>query len=340
MGGRRFSPAVESFTAFTPGTQWPIGALDAGTRNVGCRVAPGSLIAINSDVTVTPGMVVEGKDIVGRVTGTGDETTVVRDCIIRGENHATSQSWSARGSGGNFGGTVFEWCTFDQAGRESPFTSSFEGGGYEARYCDIRRSVDGVMINSAFPITLHCNRISHGYYFAWWNDGTGAVRTTTFVDYGGTTRTAPFPNQSSGDVHSDVLQITRGQGHVIRGNNMGGPRNYTLAQTTQVDPTVAGDYAIMIGMDADSGYGNAAIMVNGYAVDPLGALIETNLLAGGAATVNLAPSGADTLAGITVRNNRFVRQPGGIPNVGAILRNSSAATVTGNVWDDDGTAVP
>lgn len=332
---------VSSFVAFTAGTVEPVGRLDGGTRNVGHRIPDAELEVVAGDVTLTAGMVVEGKDILGRVTG-GGAGAIVRDCIVRGQDNLSnnSQSWLSRGGGsGTFQGAAFEWCTLDQTGREGGWTNGFEGGYYTADYCDILRTVDGAEFNANGNASIRCSRISHGVYFSWWNTGTGAVRTATFTDFGGKTWTAPFPSQSSGDTHSDGIQVMKGQNNVIRGNSIGAPRPYTSAQTTHLDPTISADYAIMAAMNADAGFSTSAIMVNGDTSSPLGLLIELNWLAGGTATLNLGPNGSDTLSGVTVQNNRFKRP---LPGVGtfAILNGAgSAATITGNVWDDTGTAV-
>lgn len=342
-GRRRQVPTAQQFVAFLPNTgTWPNGRYDAGPTNVGCRIPDAQLEIVTGDITLTAGMVVEGKDIRGRVTG-GGAGSIVRDCIIRGADNSNTnaQSWLARGGGtnGTFAGTLFEWCTLDQTGREGGWTNGFEGSNYSARYCDIVRVVDGAEFNGGSNVTHYCNRISRGVYFAWWNTAGAAVRTTTFTDYGGRTRTSPFPSQSSGDVHADGIQAMKGQANLITGCNIGGPRSYTSAQTTHLDPTVAADYAIMAAMDADEGFGTSALMINGDTASPLGLTIEYNLLGGGTATVNLGPSGADTLSGVIVRNNTFRRPKAGVGTY-AILDNASAATITGNVWEDTGTAVP
>ena len=314
--------------------------MDGGTRNVGCRIDVSSLTTVSGDLTVSPGTTYEGLDIYGRVTGTGDASTVIRDCIIRGQSHTTSQSWSARGGGsGTFGGALFEWCTFDQRGRESAFANTFEGGGFTARYCDIMRTVDGAEINAVGGAVWQMCRFSHGVYFSWWNDGTGAVRTASFTDYGGTYHASPFPAQSSGDAHSDGIQAMGWTGNVIQGCSIGAARPYTSAQTTHIDPTVAADYAIMAAMDSDAGFANAAVMVNGNAANPHGLLIELNWLAGGTATVNLAPSGSDLLAGVTVRNNIFDRPLAGVATYSILNGSGSLATISGNTYRDDGTPV-
>ena len=77
----------------------------------------------------------------------------------------------------------------------------------------------------------------------------------------------------------------------------------------------------------------------------MGVLLEKNWLAGGDATVNLFASVNDTLGGVTVQNNRFIRQstlPGSDGYEGRTIHKATVctSTITGNVWDNDGTAVP
>lgn len=343
LTSRRAGPGIpQQFPEFLPNAGvWPIGKYDAGETNVGCRIPEAELEVHNGDISLTGGSTIEGVKVNGRITG-GSSTAVVRDCIVQGadNSNSNSQAWLSRGGGtGTFQGALFEWVTLDQTGREGGWTNGFEGGDYTARYCDIVRVVDGAEFNGGSNVTHYCNRISRGVYFAWWNTAGGALRTATFTDYGGRIRTAPFPSQSSGDVHADGIQIMKGQGHLITGCNIGGPRSYTSAQTTHLDPTVAADYAIMAAMDADEGFGTSALMVNGDTASPLGLTVEYNLLGGGTATVNVGPSGSDTLSGVIVRNNTFRRPKSGVATF-AILDNASAATITGNVWEDTGTAVP
>lgn len=329
---------ANQFPDFAPLELRPNGRKDAGTTNVGCRVADNTLEVVNGNVTLTPGMQVVGKDIYGQVLGQGDSTTLMADCIVRGPNGGNSQTFSARGTNGDFGGAKFRHVTFDQTGRESAFSSTFEGGNYDLQWCELMRSVDGAMFNydAGDNVRIWCSRISHGKYFSWVNDA-GGNRTTTFTDFGGTVRTAPFPNQGSGDTHSDGIQIARGQGHSIRGNYIGGPKG-SNSSTVGLDPTVQADYNLMMLIDASSGYNNAALMVNGYSTAPLGLLFDSNWVSGGSATINLAPNGADDLSGVSITNNRIIRHT----YSGYVILNAagSNATISGNVYDDTGLAVP
>lgn len=331
--------ALSEFVEFAELAVEPVGRYDTGTRNVGCRVDVADLEVYNGDITLTPGLIVQGVLLNGRFIGTGSEDTLVEDCICAGPTPGTSQNYSARGGGaGTFGGALFKWVTMDSTGREFPNSSGFEGGGYTAQFCEIMRSVDGFIVNSSYPVDWDRSRVSHGHYFAWWNDVANAVRTATFTDYGGTVRTAPFPAQSSGDTHGDGGQIARPSGsatpHKIHGCSIGhGPRPYTAAQTSNLDPTVAADYAIMAAMDADAGYNNSALIFNGYDAGHLNVLVQHNWLGGGTASVNLAPNGSDNLSGVSILDNIMDSNSGTY----SILNGAgSAATISGNVKRSDG----
>jgi len=332
-------PALGStFTAFTAGTVLPLGELDGalGARNVGPRPEV-TLTPYFGDYVLTSGEEVFGLDIHGMVTTNVALTTpaYVHDCIIRGNNAInTSGSGIALGHNYNLSNTVFEWCKFDATGNENGFLDGISGGGFTVRYSEISRGVDGIHLTQG-NVVAECCRIYYGHYFAWWNDAGGAVRTTTFTDYNGDVHNPPFPAQSSGDVHSDGIQIAGSSGNIIRGCYIGGERGSST--TSNIDPTVQADYAVMVAHDTAPGFKNASIIVNALQANPIGALIEKNWLHGGAARLNLSTNGTDLLAGLTVQNNRFMRSGYGFY---IYAQTGNAATISGNVYDDTGTAVP
>jgi hypothetical protein len=326
------------FVAFTPGAVKPVGYLDAGSRNVGPR--PGvTLTTWPGDYVLTSGEVVQGLDIQGSIATTSNLSTpaTVRDCIVRG-NAASANAPTpaiAIGKSFNLGGTLFEWCRFDATGHEDPFMDGLSGGNFTVRYSEILRGIDGVHATQG-NVTVEACRIYRGHYFAWWSDTAGAPRSATFTDFGGNVRTAPFPAQSSGDTHSDGIQVAGSAGNVIRGNYIGGTRN-TVTSSTNIDPTVAADYADMVAYDTSSEYRNAAIILNSLSTNPIGVLVEKNWLHGGQARLNLSTNGSDLAAGVTIKDNRFIRSSYGFY---IFAQTGHAATLTNNVYDDDGTAVP
>lgn len=332
-GGRlrdRNTLEPDLWPAFTPGLVKPVGSRDAGVRNVGPRMEDSALTVYNGDITLTTNQVLTGMYINGKVTcAAGTTGAVVRDCVIRGVPGTTSQSATAVGPSYNFRGTVFEWCRFDATGTESLWQDCIDGGNYTVRYSELLRGVDGMGANIVGNATMETSRIYHGKYASWWNDSTGTKRTATFTDYGGNTVSTPFTAHASGDTHSDGAQIQGYSGWVIRGCNIGAPRS--VANTPNLDPTLAGDYAIVTSLDDDASFANAAIIINANSTNPVGALIESNWLDGGTAKLNLATAGTDLLAGVTVRNNRFGRGTG----FTIYAQNGHQATLTGNVFDDN-----
>src|SRR5665213_761068 len=329
--------ANTGFYAFAPGAVKPIGAGDSGTRNVGPRIAEASLTIYNGDITLTPSSNISGLDIYGTVTGRGGTVT---DCIIRGHDKPVSQDAMATGQSFDFGGATFEWCRFDGTGRESTWNDCIDGGNYTARYCEFTRGVDGIGADAVGNANIECCRIYNGYYTSWWDDTNGVVRTTSYTDFGGTTFNPPFLSQVSGDTHSDGMQIQGQSGWIVRGCYIGGVRG-SAAVNSQLDPTVAGDYATIQALNNGGDFVNTAIIINAIAVSPVGALIELNWLEGGNARLNMSTAGTDLLQGVTVQNNRFIRSTwGGGGGFYIYAYANYQATLSNNVYDDDGTAVP
>jgi len=335
---RGHADQVAGFYEFAPGTVKPVGKKDPGTRNVGPRMDDSALTVYNGDITLTTGMNISGLDIYGTVNGRGGTVT---DCIIRGHDKPTTQTPMAVGQSYNFGGTVFKWCRFDGTGRESDFMDCINGGNYIMQYCEVTRGVDGIGANATGNATIECCRIYDGHYNSWWDDVAGAPRTASYTDAGGQVHNPPFSSQSTGDNHSDGVQIQGQTGWVVRGCNIGGART-SVSGSSQLDPTVPGDYAIIQSKDAELDFVNSCIIVNGSATSPVGALIELNWFYGGAARINLAGVAGDTLSGVTLQNNRFIRSDwvGGSPGYYIYATTGYQSILSNNVYDDDSTAVP
>lgn len=330
-------PRFEGPQVFSGATK-PTGSLDSGTRNVGPRMADSALSNYSGDIVLDGTKKPKGLYITGRVSGRGLDT--VTDCVIRGPAPAsvTTTDAMARGTSYNFGGALFEYCRFDGAGREHMLTNCVGGGGYTLRYCELLRGVDGVAMNNTGNATVEFCRIYHSFYTAYWNDATGAPRTTTYTDFGGKTWVPPFDVHDSGDLHGDGIQIQGYAGWKITGNYIGGTRGSSVFNS-QLDPTVAADYAVIQAYDADPSFVNAALMVNANGTQAVGLLAEHNIFHGGNASVNLAVKGTDLLAGVTVRNNLFVRTS---PSYGYRILASAThkATLSNNLYNDTRTAVP
>lgn len=344
--GRTRVGQVLGFPSFTDldvfnGTVLPTGSLDGGTQNVGCRIPRNQLTVVSGTFVAANGVTYKGLDIQGQVTTTSstDQAFFV-DCVIRGPSGATSQAAMAVGHAYNFGGTTFTYCTFDGTGRESMWTDCINGGNVTFNYCEFMRGVDGLGFNTVGNGIAYCCRLYHGHYESFWDSTAGAVRATTYTDFGGKVHTPPFIAQSSGDTHSDGCQIQGSAGWSVKGCFFGGPR--ATAGVAHLDPTVSADYSTMMAIDGDATFPNSCIIVNGSqssGVPAVGALIEHNVFQGGAAKVNLNVKNAsiDNLAGLTVRNNLFTRESYGF----YIYANTGlAAAITNNLYQDDRTAVP
>jgi hypothetical protein len=328
---------IPGFYEFAAGTLKPLGYADSGTRNVGPRIDQAQLTVHNGDITLSPGMNISGLDIYGQVTGRGGTVT---DCIIRGHDKPASQEAMAVGQSYDFGGAVFTWCRFDGTGRESSFMDCINGGNYTARYCEFTRGVDGIGANAVGNATIECCRIFNGYYTAWWDDSAGAKRTASYTDTLGVVHNPPFPAQASGDVHTDGVQIQGQSGWVLRGNYIGGVRG-SSALNVQLDPTVSADQAIITALDNGGDFVNSSLIINAIAATPVGAVVELNWLHGGNARLNMSTVSGDTLTGVTVRDNRFIRSTwagGGGYYIYAAA--NYQATLSNNVYDDTGMPVP
>lgn len=329
--------AAGSFVAFTPGTVKPLSYVDEaaglGGRNVGPRIA--SLTRYDGDYTLTPGARVSGLEIFGRLIGRGDATTIVSDCIIHGAS-APSMSGSAAvlGNSYNLGGVTIEWCRIEVVANAG-FTDCIAGGNYTLKYSEVAGGVDGIGANTVGNATIECCRIWNGYYFAWWNASTDSVRTATFTDADGVVHPAPFPAQSSGDTHSDGMQIQQYAGWTLRGCYVGG--NRVGVSRIHLDPTIAADCATMKQLDSGREFVNACLLISSAnATNSVSALIENNWFEGGAARVNVTWKDYDDLSGVTIRNNRFIRS-----NYGYYIFKhvNNASLFSNNVFDDTGAPV-
>ncbi len=328
------------FPTWTPGQVKPIGVADdpSGlTRNVGPRVDESALTVVNQDITLTASSDLKNLDIRGQLNGRGGR---ISDSIIRGRPNTKSEIPMVCGTSFNLGGAVLDHCRIDGTGNETGFLDCLSGGNFTASYCDLLRGVDGGHFNAVGNGTIENSRISSCYYMAWWNDATNSLRTTSFTDIDGVVWTAPFPAQSSGDVHADGIQIAGQSGWVIRGNYIGGKRG-TAAAGGALDPTVRADKDIINALDQDQGFTTSCLMVNAVSTAPMGALIDRNWLYGGASRINMSTSGSDLLQGVTISNNRFIRSDwGGGGGYYIYAFANHQATLINNVYDDTGAAVP
>jgi hypothetical protein len=206
-------------------------------------------------------------------------------------------------------------------------------------YCEITRTVDGFGGSAGAyygPTVLRNCRIHNSYYTAWLNSATS-------------TPYANFPTSPSDRrCHSDGVQIQGFSGYTIEGCYIGGGRAPGITsgnKQTYRDYLNPAHQPTIAAVNAADDYANAAIIIqnNIPAGGPVGAMVEKNWLAGGDAVVNLNGNlGGDTLPNVTLRDNRFIRQSTFGASDGFVIYRSTncTATITGNVWDDTGAAVP
>lgn len=320
---------VGGYNEFAPGTVRPNGIDDPGANNVGPRT---TLTTWDGDyVLSTPDQVVSGLDIRGRLYVTSTALNcIVRDCIIRGPDKATSDNAIVLGDSLNLRNITIEWSRLDGEGRESVWTEGIRGGNWTIRYSEIRRVVDGLSMVTLGNGVAECVRVSNGVYGAWLDSSTGT----------------PYPNMpSQGDrtTHSDACQIHQYTGWVIRGCYLGGEATgYSVNEKlANRDPQVPAQKAVIDQIDAATDYNNACVQI-GVATPGLGALIENNWFSGGGARINLATkaSAGDTLGGVTLRNNRFIRSTWANPGYYIFTRPDFSGVMENNVFDDTGLPVP
>lgn len=119
---------------------------------------------------------------------------------------------------------------------------------------------------------------------------------------------ASDPNQGGGPTHNDAIQILAGTDIHLLGN------------------------ALIVGKDQNAGL---QVTQDFGAVTNL--LVEGNFANGGGCTFNLSHKGAASLA-VTTHDNRFGRNS--FYDCPVLKSTQTTLTSTGDVWDDDGTAVP
>ena len=352
-------PPVASTTTWTPGAILPVGFYDSGTPNVGPRIPEASMTVVNGDHVPVAGQVYVGLKILGRIIpGPGSTGAEYVDCIAEGRAWGQGPTWVSGtpvndaifNSSYNGRGVTLTHCRLDASGNENVWTDGVRGNNFTMRYCEVWRTVDGFGGSSGAyygPTVIENCRFGNAYYTAWWNTAAGAPYSTT-----------TFPS-SPGDrrCHNDGAQIQGWSGYTIRGCYLGGGRAPGITSQDKQnhrDYLLPADQPYIAAVDAAGDFANSGMMIqnNIGAAAAVGALIENNWLTGGDATINILGARktggtvgntfGDTLVGVTIRNNRFIDQSTfGASNGFAIYRGADCqATITGNVWDSDGTAVP
>lgn len=238
-----------------------------------------------------------------------------RRCVFRGDG--VDKMVKATGSN-DFKGARYIDCLFDGTGREGVTVDAINGSNFTLERCEIRRVGDGVGITTAHGPTNILGCWIHDSSVFKWAPGTPGM-----------------PGYSDYRTHNDGIQIHVGANTTIRGNYIGGVRkNYSKTDPAQ-DPSIP---------DSADDFDNAALLIQQEVDNTAGnkirnLLIEDNWLHGGAATLNLGYKHGNALNdNVTIRNNRFPRRitPGG--GFYIYRSTSTTPTMTGNVYDDDGTA--
>lgn len=272
-------------------------------------VIPGTtLTRSDGNMTITTnGTTLENLDIYGIVTVNAADVTI-RNCRIRGDtNTATGDCITCYGTGVQR--LLVEDCTLI---RDTPNEKStgLVGHDFTARRLDISHTVDGLgAFNTNAPsspvnVTIEGCYV-HDFSYFW-----------------------PCTYQSDNQTHNDCFQIQGGSNISIVGNNL----------QAFIDPSVglgAGDPSNPIG-------GSLAHMTGVIITPNVGAVADItmnqNWLAGGSAEINISEKSYGPIQGLSITNNRFFRTP----NYTILIPDTTkaVATITNNVWNDDGTAIP
>jgi len=120
---------------------------------------------------------------------------------------------------------------------------------------------------------------------------------------------ASDPNQGGGPTHNDAIQILEGTHIRIAGNQLVASRDQNAAIQITQDFGAVGDVRL-----------------------------EANWADGGGCTFNIAHKGADALTDVHAIGNRFGRNS--YFDCPILKSTKTTLDAAGNVWDDDGTAVP
>lgn len=220
------------------------------------------------------------------------------------------------------------WTPSAEAPARQAQTAGVHGGNFELRRCEIVNAQDGVnYVGTNVSSCLVELSWIHGNYFR--NDWYGP---------------------SDGRCHSDAFQFNVGSNVTLRGNILGGHRDMTGYRTWPG------------GYNSGDDAWNAAIMLkqerSNTTVDKIeNVLIEKNWIYGGTAGINFPynPSHPNTFSTTIIRDNRFgargsgwrasANGPGtyetGQQDGWYIIRSTSlAASITGNIIEGTGSAVP
>lgn len=326
---------------------WESGG--AGRYPVGSRIPKAACTPVgtaNTPYVIADGAELSGLDIIGSciTTATSSDQFHLSDFYFTPTFTTMPTTDRAMMFGHNldFGGSLIEWGTIGgPSANVSSWQNCVDGGNYHLKYCALSRGVDGLHMNSIGNGVVEGCVVSHGHYYAWWNDAGGAVRTSNFTDFGGTARVIGevSDGHSDGMLHSDGSQTAGWTGWVIRGTRISTGTRFNNSNPSNLDPTVSADYALINNYDADPTFMNAAIIANMDGVHAIGMLVEYSLLAEGGATINLPWRAEDNGAGVTIKDTLVVPNAHGFQVYKQTSTGSAAQTVTNVLRTDNGAAV-
>lgn len=355
--GAPITPTTNPRLALVPGDYNP--KVDQGGA-IGVPVGPwnpGVITAFNGDYTARSNATIANLEIFGRLNVGGFHPTIT-NCIVHGNAYSPTGTETAciYGAGDNLNGTIIEDTRID--GLSNVWCSGIRGGNYTLRRVEMKNVPDCVLLTSQLGnVTLEASWIHKGAFSEW-------TAATTDVAHGGD---GTHPYGGSYYTHVDGVQFHRGKHHRIVGNFIGGVLEPWDHHTGHVTDINSGDclYNSSILLKQEVSNGEADF------VDDV--IIEKNWLMGGMSTLNITspagdasgpknyfipqPASGTTPArvGVLIRNNRFPRSTWDdklktrLDNTGVImdpsgqayiLRDPGLATLTGNVFDDDGSPVP
>lgn len=276
---------------------------------------PGTqLRRIDGDVVASAdGQVIENLEVFGSINLRSFTGVTIRNCVVWGTMATGTDTAFIIFGSENGRSAVIEDCRLN--GRGNVWCSGVRGGNYTMRRTEITNASDGVSLTSQIGnVTVEACWIHNGYYMEWSAD------------------TPNMPKQGGNYTHVDGVQFHRGKNYTFRGNMIGGTRCPAKYQTGALAQIQAADdmynSAFMIKQEVDNTAANKIENV----------LIESNWLAGGGATINIASGRDNTFSSLIIRNNRFVRSTWG-PQM-YILTPPGYGTLSNNVFDDDNQGVP
>jgi hypothetical protein len=266
-------------------------------------VLPGIPLTVSTgDITIsTPGTTLENLDIYGSITVSTSDVTI-RNCRIRGSAGKVGiAAYSA-----NVARLLVEDCEITNA--DGTEETGLIGHDYTARRCNVYHCTDAFgAFNTTGPntnVVLEAN-YAHDSQFFW-----------------------PTTSHSDQMSHNDCIQVQGGANIHIVGNNF----------QAFIDPSVGQG-----GDDPSNPIYPSLAYMSGIILTPnvnavSNVTIDRNWLAGGSAEINISNGSFGTIQGMTITSNRFVRTSGYTLLIPSDTR--AVSTISGNVWNDDGTPIP